>query len=281
MSDAGTVHSPDRIVCGDSITAFGQQAAGLVVVCGSHCGELVGVLASRLGVAGLIANDAGGGKDGAGTAGLVILGNAGIPAAAVSADSARIGDGPDTRDSGLISAVNVPGKALGIEPGWPANQAARRMASIMPHAVILPETAQRDYADGLAVDEGPPPVVVFDSAGWIQPADAGSIAVTGSHGGVVAGRAVKAAVAAAVFNDAGVGKDRAGIGRLAILQDQGIPGFTVDFQSARIGDGLDTLRSGLVSHANERAHLIGVRVGMTTREAVTLIQEEKAKEKNT
>lgn len=75
-------------------------------------------------------------------------------------------------------------------------------------------------------------------------------------------------VLGAVFNDAGVGKDRAGIAALDILDASGVPAVAVSHDSARIGDGEDTLRSGIVSHVNREASRRGVAPGQRAAEAV-------------
>ena len=70
--------------------------------------------------------------------------------------------------------------------------------------------------------------------------DEGEIVVTGSHGGLIGAdpkRALKANARLAVFNDAGVGCDEAGITRLAVLDDRGVAAVTVAHTSAKIGDG--------------------------------------------
>ena len=83
------------ILTADSITRVGAEAAGAVVVNGSHGGIYAAYLAAKLRVAAAIFNDAGVGRDQAGIAGLDYLAALGIPAAAVGHDTARIGDGAD------------------------------------------------------------------------------------------------------------------------------------------------------------------------------------------
>ncbi len=88
---------------------------------------------------------------------------------------------------------------------------------------------------------------------------AGAVVINASHGGVYAAYlAAKLHAAAAIFNDAGVGRDRAGIGGLDYLQDIGIAAATVGHDSARIGDGADMMASGIVTHANGLAAALGV-----------------------
>jgi hypothetical protein len=64
-----------------------------------------------------------------------------------------------------------------------------------------------------------------------------------------------------VFNDAGVGKDGAGIAALAMLQARGVAGVAVSHDSARIGDPHDTWTHGRVSHVNAAAAALGLQPG--------------------
>jgi hypothetical protein len=96
---------------------------------------------------------------------------------------------------------------------------------------------------------------------------AGMLVVSGSHGGISAGRfAVQAGVRLAVFNDAGVGRDDAGIAALSWLQQHGIAGCTVSHESARIGEARSTLDDGVISHVNGAAAALGARPGLRLRE---------------
>ena len=97
---------------------------------------------------------------------------------------------------------------------------------------------------------------------------AGKVLVAGSHGGVIAAYlGAKAGVHALVLNDAGVGKDRAGIAGLAYLEEIGMAAAAVDCMSARVGDGADMLARGVISHANAFAALRGVVAGQACRDA--------------
>jgi hypothetical protein len=94
-------------------------------------------------------------------------------------------------------------------------------------------------------------------------AGAGCVVVSGSHGGISAGRfALQAGVRLAVFNDAGVGLDAAGIAALPLLQQHGIAACTVAHTSARIGEAASTWSSGVISHANAAAQALGARPGL-------------------
>jgi len=97
---------------------------------------------------------------------------------------------------------------------------------------------------------------------------AGKVLVAGSHGGVIAAwYGAKAGARALVLNDAGVGKDRAGIAGLVYLEAIGMAAAAVDCMSARIGDGADMLARGVISHVNAYAALCGVVAGQSCREA--------------
>ena len=107
------------------------------------------------------------------------------------------------------------------------------------------------------------PLLVLDSITEAIGPGAACVVVSGSHGGLSAGRfALQAQVRLAVFNDAGVGLDQAGIAGLALLQAQGIAACTVAHDSARIGDAASTWQTGLISHVNAAAAALGARPGM-------------------
>ncbi len=82
-----------------------------------------------------------------------------------------------------------------------------------------------------------PSLRVVDSITELRVADAGCIAVSGSHGGLSAAHyAIAARPLLSVFNDAGIGKDAAGIAALALLQSHGLAAAIVSHDSARIGE---------------------------------------------
>ena len=88
---------------------------------------------------------------------------------------------------------------------------------------------------------------VVDSITELGPGDAGCVAVSGSHGGISSARyALAARPRLSVFNDAGVGKDEAGIAALAFLQARGLAACTVEHASARrLKEAADAAREGL------------------------------------
>ena len=113
-------------------------------------------------------------------------------------------------------------------------------------------------------------IVIMDSISKLTPEDAGGWVVSASHGGASSGEfALEVPLKAVFFNDAGVGKDDAGIAALAMLQARGVAGGTVSHTSARIGDAQDMWDHGVVSHVNEHARALGVAPGQSLRETLT------------
>ncbi|HEX7969410.1 MAG TPA: hypothetical protein VF502_14415 [Stellaceae bacterium] len=95
----------------------------------SHGAKVMALYALRIRPKGVICNDAGRGLDDSGIEGLAVLDEHGIAAAAVSTESARIGDALSTYHDGVISAANAVAKAKGVKVGMRASDAAKSMLS--------------------------------------------------------------------------------------------------------------------------------------------------------
>ncbi len=112
-------------------------------------------------------------------------------------------------------------------------------------------------------------VVLVDSITQVDDGDMGQWVVSGSHGGASSGEvACSIPLAGVCFNDAGIGKDDAGIVALALLQARGTPAAAVAHHSARIGDALDAWQSGVISRVNEAAFALGLRPGQPLQQAL-------------
>ena len=97
----------------------------------------------------------------------------------------------------------------------------------------------------------------MDSITKVTPQDSGTYVVSASHGGASSGEfALEVPLTAAFFNDAGVGKDGAGIAALVMLQERGVAGGTVSHTSARIGDAQDTWEHGEIGRASCRERVL-------------------------
>jgi hypothetical protein len=265
----------------DSITRIGGEAAGAVVVNGSHGGLYAAYLAAKLGVAAAVFNDAGVGRDEAGVAGLDYLAGLGVPAATVGHDTARIGDGADMIARGILTHANPPAIALGCEPGMSCRDAAACLQQAVPNGREPPPALEAAF---LLIPE-PPALWALDSASLAGAEQIGAVVVTGSHGGLLGGRldtALKVDALAALFNDAGIGIDEAGVTRLPALDARGIAAGTVAAASARIGDARSTYEDGVLTRVNQCATRLGIAPGMSAREFVAIIRRFAAeRERNT
>jgi hypothetical protein len=259
----------DEVRVFDSATQLGEAARDGIVVCGSHGGLYAAWLAASARVRAVILNDAGVGRHSAGIAGVVWLAALGIPACTVDYRSARIGDGEDTLASGVLSMANDIAAYHGCLPGHSCRQAVRCLLEhaepIEGHVPEIGESRRR------IPNTGHRSVWALDSASLVKPEDRRHIVVTGSHGGLLGGKpdhVLDVDVFAAFFNDAGGGKDDAGLARLPTLDRRTIAAGTVSCHTARIGDGRSSYDTGVLSRINETARRLELREGMSCRDAV-------------
>lgn len=118
-----------------------------------------------------------------------------------------------------------------------------------------------------------PEPLLLDSITRAGPEARGRVVVTGSHGGrLAAALALASGARAAVFHDAGVGLEGAGIGGLAWLEAHGMAAAAVDHRSAAIGQAAGMQSRGVVSHANAGARACGVAPGMACAEAAARLR---------
>ena len=266
----------------DSVTVFPPQARGHAALGASHGGVYAAYCAAKAGVKAVILCDAGVGRERAGIGGLGYLETLGVAAATIGHRSARIGDGADCFARGLISHVNSRAATAGVAPGMNVNEALERLeradGAPLPAPPAMHETRHEiSEADGVRV-------FTLDSNAGVTPDDVGHIIVTGSHGGLLGGRAataVKYDVFAALYNDADFGADDAGISRLPALDARGIAGATVSVWSARIGDGQSTYRDGFITAVNARAAACGGEIGISAIELVARLVAARVKELKT
>jgi hypothetical protein len=253
---------PNDIVLANTATKLGAAARGAVIVTGSHGGRYAAYLTLKVHPRAVIHNDAGVGKDEAGIAVIAMAEALDVAAATASHASCRIGDAADMMARGVVSHANPLARALGVAPDMPCREAGLRLVAARPSdrdpepsgetRRVLEQTGWRRR------------IVLIDSASLISPDDKGQIVVTASHGALVGGNAhmaLQVDAFAAVFSDAGVGIDNAGISRLPALDGRGIAGIAVSAASARIGDAASVYEDGIVSHVNDTARRLGARAG--------------------
>lgn len=100
----------------------------------------------------------------------------------------------------------------------------------------------------------------------------GRVVLCGSHGGLYPGAiASQAGVRAVLFNDAGIGLDRAGVAGVLALGDVGMAAAALDCHTCRIGSASDGAARGVISIANDVAQALGVQPGMPARRALDLL----------
>ncbi len=253
---------PKDIVLADTATKLGEAARGAVIVTGSHGGRYAAYLTLRAHPRAVIHNDAGVGKDEAGIAVIAMAEALGVAAATASHASCRIGDAADMMARGVVSHANTLAGTLGVVPGMSCRDAGLRVIAARPgDRDPEPCGETRRVLDQAGWRRR---IVLIDSASLIAPEDKGQIVVAASHGALVGGNAqmaLQVEAFAAVFSDAGVGRDNAGISRLPALDGRGIAGLTVSAASARIGDAASVYADGIVSHVNDTARRLGARTG--------------------
>jgi len=120
--------------------------------------------------------------------------------------------------------------------------------------------------------DGSVKTVIMDSISYVTEANQADIIISGSHGGTSsAGYAIAVAAGAIFFNDAGCGKNNAGIKGLELLQQHSIIAAAVDHRTAEIANGADTYAHGVITHVNISASHAGLYAGMHVRDAVELL----------
>ena len=260
-----------RIVVSDSIS-YGGERIGRddVLLVASYSGVASFIHGLRRGVKALIGHDAGIGKDEAGVSGLKFAQVHGVPAAAVSAETAALANGP-SMTSATISRCNAAARALGVREGQNALDAARSL-------LAAPAGRKIEVADAFdnsihEVFRNAHGVIYASTSSFVfkkqMPSDVVCIA---SHTGRVFAESILTLTPrGAIANDAGMGLAQSGIAGLPILQDAGIAAAAVAAMSARIGDGLSTYHEGVISALNALAHSRGVREGMRARDAAALM----------
>ena len=271
-------HGEHELLVLDSVTHLQEQHRGRAAHCASHGGVYAGYYAAKLGIGGVILNDAGIGREAAGLAGVKLLDDLGVPAAAVSHRSARIGDGQDGMTRGVLSFVNQAAQELGLKVGMPCQHALGVLddADLRPSPQPEPLEEARFEVNDHGYDNVK--VVVMDSISLVRPDDDGSIIVAASHGALLGGRpetATKYPVFAAITCDADRGIDDAGVSRLPALDDKGIAGACISAFSARIGDGRSLYEDGYVSAINGTAVQLGCAIGMSCMEVVATLAKAR------
>ncbi|MDO8951387.1 MAG: hypothetical protein Q7U86_02120 [Draconibacterium sp.] len=279
---------PEGIVLLDSLGDLQPGNTNPILVCGSHCGGNRDLArhVKNCHVKAVFLNNAGVGKNQAGIRGLIHYQAEGVLACAVDHNSAEIGISRDTWESGTISHANPQAEEAGIQIGDSVKEAVAKIISLfnLPASTQINKDLEslidekkensskvnlkkqiQTHIDGVSI-------TVTDSITFLNENNAGHIVVCGSHGGISAGEyAQNRRVKAVFFNDAGIGKNSAGVKSLESLSDAGILACTVDCMSAEIFNGHDTLGNGIITVCNQLATTRNIKEKMTVTEAIKLI----------
>ena len=279
---------PDHIALLDSLGDLQTGNTSPILVCGSHCGgtrDLARHVKSCR-VKAVFLNNAGVGKNQAGIRGLTNYEAENILACAVDHNSAEIGIARDTWESGIVSHTSAQAEKAGVCVGDTVKEAVTKIINIVDLPSSTPimnrsdspiEEKEESYGkvdlkkqtqiqiDGINI-------TVTDSITFLNENNAEHIVVCGSHGGLSAGEyALKYRLKAVFFNDAGIGKNMAGVKSLELLNHAGIIACTVNSMSAEIFNGHDVLENGIISACNQLATTKNIKEGMMVKEVIRLI----------
>jgi hypothetical protein len=125
----------------------------------------------------------------------------------------------------------------------------------------------------MAASSEPVKIVTVASCSNLRDEHRLHVAVSGSYGGRYnAYNAAKWPARAVIMNDAGIGKDNAGIVGLEFLDRIKMAAATADAMTCHIGDGDHMLANGVISHVNATATALGCKVGQSVRDCAELMR---------
>ena len=120
-------------------------------------------------------------------------------------------------------------------------------------------------------------ILTVASCSFVRDEHRSHVVVSGSYGGRYnAFNAAKWGVRGVVMNDAGIGKDNAGIRGLDFLDQIGLAAATADAQTCHIGDGGHMLEHGVISHVNRTAAALGCAPGQSVRDCAERMRRAEA-----
>lgn len=247
-----------------------------VVVNASYCGVLPARFIGRHAPRGSIGVDCGVGPAGAAIAGLWYLEALNVPAAVSDVMTSRLGDGVDLYERGRISFVNRPAGDCGVEPGMPVKDAA---ALLLAHDPAEPSAEEVDHREVMYTSASGRAVVCTDSIafGLDEDRDTNVLVTAGHTGRSAVPYLTKVRPYGFICSDGGRGAEDSGMAGLALVDELGLPGATVDASLAAMGDGHSTYHDGVISAVNRAAAEAGVEVGMTAAAAARrLVEREPA-----
>ncbi len=270
-SDGNVVVIDSPSMVGESAVAINAPRDVLVHAAYIAAPPTVGLL--NRGLRGVIAVDAGIGRNDSGVGGLGLADNVHVPAASVSVFSAEMCVGRSVWNDGVISRVNRTAAALGVQPGLTTQEAAALMLRApygMARHIANPE-GDTDFLLRAGHDGGiygcwsmglPRGDRVRDVFCVGTPVDTTMTVHMYNH------RVLPRGV---IGSDGGFGRAQMAVAGLHILQDMGIACVGVSHLSAELGDARRIYNDGVVSVTNELAAAAGIVSGMPARDAAMRI----------
>lgn len=288
MNDSNTQNQlkhPEGVVLLDSLGDLETSNTSPILVCGSHCGgnKELAEHVKNCHVKAVFLNNAGIGKNQAGIKGLAHYERENIIACAIDNHSAEIGIACDMYESGIISHITQLAEPIGIQVGDSVKDAIAKINShpslTLQNKNIEPiekakESSKVSLKKQTQIQIADISITVTDSITFLNENNSGDIVVCGSHGGLSAAQyAMKFHVHAVFFNDAGIGKNNAGVKGLEFLENADIPACTADCMSAEIFNGQDVLENGIISVCNQLAKSKNIKEKMRVKDAIKYIAE--------
>jgi hypothetical protein len=116
-------------------------------------------------------------------------------------------------------------------------------------------------------------IMTVASCSFVREEHRSHVVVSGSYGGRYnAFNAAKWGVRGVIMNDAGIGKDNAGIVGIDYLDQIALAAATADARTCHIGDGDHMLAHGIISHVNRTAAALGCAPGQSVRDCAGLMR---------
>jgi enoyl-CoA hydratase/carnithine racemase len=265
-------HDSVRVVAMDSARYCDSRNAGDIVVAASYCGTLPARLMAPHRPRAVLAHDVGIAADGSGISGLPYLEALGIPAAAVAAVTAELGNGIDMYHSGVVSRVNILAERCGVVAGMAVTEACRLLAENEPGNTAAGTKVRRMVAVSSPAGRS---IVVTDSIVFALEEDHRNVLVTAGHTGKTGARFIEAVAPwGFICADGGPAKNGSGTAGLGPLDDLGFAGACYDISTAAMGDAFDAWERGRISATNRAAERRGVKVGQSVQEAAAALLAE-------
>jgi len=119
-------------------------------------------------------------------------------------------------------------------------------------------------------------IIIVETSSDVNESNSMDIIVTGSHQGS-GSHLAKCKIKGVIGNDAGKGKQDAGIAGFKLLDEHGILAAAVSNMTAKIGNGDSTYEQGKISAVNEMARKLGISEGMSAKDAADKMFDAIAK----